>query len=82
MFKKRSNDNEFEIIEILEMVKIIYNDGKMDIFNSIHEANEGIYIGRIGNHDEFISGGFIPKENIKKIIGGTKRKIRKKTSTF
>jgi hypothetical protein len=77
-----SNDNEFEVITILEMAKIVYSDGKMDIFNAIHKANEGVYIGRIINQNEFIDGGFIPKENIKKIFGGTKRKMLKRKSKY
>ena len=60
------------------MAKIIYNDGKIDIFNAIYKANEGVYTGRIINQNEFINGGFIPKQNIKKIIGGTERKIHKR----
>jgi hypothetical protein len=72
------NQNKFEIIEILEMAQIIYHDGKKDIFQAIQKAKEGIYTGRIRNNDEFIGGGFIPKQNIKKINGGIKRKIRKK----
>jgi len=80
MLKKKPIENEFEIINILEMVKIIYIDGKKDIFNAIHKEKEGVYTGRIINEDEFISGGFIPKQNIKKIISGIERKIRKKKS--
>jgi hypothetical protein len=50
----------------------------MDIFPAIRLADEGVYTGRIINENEFISGGFIPKESIKKIIGGIKRKMIKK----
>jgi len=82
MLKKKSIENEFEISNILEMAKIIYNDGKMDIFNAIYKANEGVYTGRIINQNEFINGGFIPKENIKEIIGGIKRKMLKKKSKY
>jgi hypothetical protein len=64
------------------MAKVIYNDGKMDIFNAIHESNEGIYTGRIINENEFINSGFIPKENIKKVIGGIQRKMFKKKSKY
>jgi hypothetical protein len=76
--KKKPIENEFEIINILEMAKIIYNDEKMDIFNAIYKANKGVYIGRIINQNEFKDTGFIPKENIKKIIGGIRRKMLKK----
>jgi hypothetical protein len=79
---KKSNENEFEIIDILEMVQIVYNDGKMDIFKAVHITEEGVYTGRITNNDEFVNGGFIPKQIIKKINGGTERKIRKKKSKY
>ena len=82
MLRNKQDKNEFEIINILEMAKIIYNDGKMDIFNAIYRANEGVYTGRIINQNEYINGGFIPKENIKKIIGGIKKKMFKKISKF
>jgi hypothetical protein len=64
------------------MAQIAYSDGKKDIFEVIHKAKEGVYTGRIINQNEFISGGFIPKQNIKKIKGGTERKIRKKKSKY
>jgi hypothetical protein len=75
--KKKSIENEFEIINILEMAKIVYSDGKMEIYKAIHKANEGVFTGRIINNN-FVNGGFIPKESIKKIICGSKRKIRKR----
>jgi hypothetical protein len=78
----KPNKNEFEIISVLEMAQIIYTDGKMDIFKAVHIRDGGVYTGRIRNHDEFICGGFIPKQNIKKINGGTERKIRKRKSKF
>ncbi|KYK31150.1 MAG: hypothetical protein AYK22_08210 [Thermoplasmatales archaeon SG8-52-3] len=82
MLKIKQDKNEFEIINILEMVQIIYNDGKMDIFKAVQITDEGVYTGRIRNHNEFIDGGFIPKQNIKKIIDGIERKIRKRKSNF
>ena len=82
MLRKKQDSNEFEIINILEMAQIIYSDGKKDIFEAIHITNEGIHTGRIINNYEFLNGGFIPKENIKKIIGGIERKIRKRKSNF
>ena len=80
--KKRLNKYEFEIINILEMAKIIYKDGKKDIFDAIYITKEGIQTGRIINNYEFINGGFIPKDNIKNIIGGIERKIHKRKSNF
>jgi hypothetical protein len=79
---KKQNKNEYAIIDILEMVQIIYIDGKMDIFPAIHITDEGVYTGRIRNNNEFVNGGFIPKQNIKKINGGSKRKIRKRKSRY
>jgi hypothetical protein len=64
------------------MAQIIFFDGKRDIFEAVHIADEGVYTGRIRNQNEFIDCGFIPKESIKKIIGGTKRKIRKRKSKY
>ena len=78
MLKKQKN-NEFQKIEIIELAQIIYSDGKMEIFKAIHKANEGVYTGRMINNN-FVNGGFIPKESIKKIIGGIERKILKKKS--
>ena len=82
MLKKKLNENEFEIIDILEMAQIIYYDGKMEIFYAIHITDEGIHTGRIINNIEFINSGFIPKENIKNIIGGIERKIKKRKLIF
>jgi hypothetical protein len=78
MKKNKVNENEIEIIDILEMAQITYIDGKMDFYKAIYNANEGVYTGRILNQNEFVNGGFIPKQNIKKIKGGTKRKLLKR----
>ena len=72
---KKSNKNEYELIDILETVQIIYSDGKMAILEAVQIADEGVYTGRISNNNEFIDGGFIPKQSIKEINGGTKRKL-------
>lgn len=77
MFKKKSNENEFEIINILEMAQIIYNDGKKDFFEAIQISDNGVFTGRIINNN-FVNGGFIPKQNIKEIKDGTERRIRKR----
>jgi len=74
---KNQNIYEFEIIDVIEMAQIIYSDGKIAILEAVQIADEGVYTGRIRNHDEFVDGGFIPKQSIKKIKGGTKRKIYK-----
>jgi hypothetical protein len=75
MLKKKSTKNGFENVNILEMAQIIYSDGKMAIIEAVHIVDVGVYTGRIRNRNEFIDGGFIPKQSIKKIKGGTKRKI-------
>jgi len=76
---KKPNKNEFEIIDILEMAQIIYSDGKMDIIEAVQIVDEGVYTGCVRNY-LFIDGGFIPKQSIRKIKGGTKRKIYKMKS--
>ena len=65
-------------MEVLENANIIYTDGKGDYFQAISFTDDGVNIGRIVNNEVFIIGGFIPKQNIKKIISGTERKICKK----
>jgi hypothetical protein len=62
------------------MAQVIFFDGKRESFKAVHIAKEGVYTGRIINQDEFVSGGFIPKENIKHIRGGVKKKILKRKS--
>ena len=81
MLKKKSNENELEISDILEMAQIIYFDGKSDFFEAIQISDNGVYTGRIINNN-FVNGGFIPRQNIKEIIGGIKRKILKKKSKY
>jgi len=81
MLKKLKN-NESEIIDILEMAQIIYTDGKKEFFEVIHIAKEGVYTGRMRNHNEFIDCGFIPTQIIKEIMGGTERRTRKKKSKY
>jgi len=71
MLRKKQDSNEFEIINILEMAQIIYNDGKKDIFEAVQIADKGVYTGRIRNN-EFIRGGFIPKRSIIHIISNGK----------
>jgi len=78
----KSNENEYDTIIILEMAQIIYKGGKSDIFEAVHIADEGVYTGRIINQNLFINAGFIPKENIKKIIGGVKRNIHIRKSKY
>ena len=69
---KNPNQNKFEIIDILEMAQIIYSDGKKDFFEAIQISNNGVFTGRIINNN-FVNGGFIPKNSIKQILCNGKK---------
>lgn len=84
-------DDKTEMIEILENATVIYEDGKREIFEAILLTDEGeIIFGQllaventalcksvnsIERHDVFGECGGIPKDNIKSIEGGTKKKV-------
>jgi hypothetical protein len=74
---KKQNKNEFKLIDILEIVQIIYNDGKKDFFEAIQISNNGVFTGRIINNN-FVDGGFIPKKSIKHIFKNGKKIFFKK----
>ena len=96
MNDKNKKDDTFEMIEILENATIIYDDGGRAIFETIHITDKGvILIGRIlkdekighcksiGNidcHEIFMEDGGIPKDNVKRIEGGTRKTVYKKKS--
>ena len=67
-----------EKIEILEDAVVVYNSGEKEILNAINISDNGVFTGHVVNHYEFVEGGGIPKNNIKKIIGGKKRMVYKK----
>ena len=87
-------DDTFEMIEILENATIIYDDGNRAIFETSYITDKGmILIGRILKvektdlcksissidcHDIFRECGGIPKDTIKSIEGGIKKKVFKK----
>jgi hypothetical protein len=79
-YKKKNN---FELIEVLENVAVIYQRGreKKEVFDAIHMNGDGIYTGYIlkkegkSFYEEFIECGYIPKHNIKRIEGSVKRKV-------
>jgi len=89
-------DDTFETIEILENVTIIYDDGDRAIFETIHITDKGVIligrilkdektghcksIGSIDCHEIFMEDGGIPKDNVKRIEGGTRRTVYKKKS--
>jgi hypothetical protein len=80
MLKKKSTKNGFENVNILEKAQIIYFDETIAIFEAVHIVDTGVYTGRIAHQNEFIDCGFIPKQSIKKIKGGNKRKLYKMKS--
>ena len=87
-------DDTFEMIEILENATIIYDDENRAIFEAIFLTDKGVIligrilkdektdhcksIGSIDCHEIFMEDGGIPKENIKHIEGGIKKKVFKK----
>ncbi len=78
---KKQNKNEFEIINAIEMAQIIYNDGKKDFFEAIQISENGVFTGRIINNN-FVNGGFIPKQSIKHIISNGKKIFFKKINNW
>ena len=74
---KKPNKNKFEIINIIEMTQIIYSDGKKDFFEAIQISENGVFTGRIINNN-FVNGGFIPKQSIKHIFSNGKKIFFKK----
>jgi hypothetical protein len=65
-------------IEILEDAVVIYDSGEKETYNAISITNRGIFTGHLINHHEFVEGGGIPKNNIKKIYSRKKRMVYKK----
>ena len=65
-------------IEILENAVVVYNSGEKQIINAINISDRGVFTGHLINHKEFVECGGIPKNNIKKIIGGDRRVVSKK----
>ncbi len=64
--KKKCNKDISSIIEILENVKVKYNDDIEEIFEVVQVTKKGLKIGRIIDN-EYLFFGFIPLKNIKKI---------------
>lgn len=93
---KNKKDDTFEMIEILENATIIYNDGDRAIFKAIFltDKKEIIFgqiltvenadhcksVSSIDCHAIFRESGGIPKDNIKSIVGGTKKSVLKKNT--
>lgn len=60
------------MIEILEKATVTYIDGLEEQFDAIRMTDKGVVIGRILD-GELLEYGFIPKQAVKKIKGGTRR---------
>ena len=69
------NQSKRKKIEILEDAVVVYDSGEKEILNAINISENGVFTGRVVNHYEFVEGGSIPINNIKKIIGGKKRMV-------
>ena len=58
--------------EILENATIIFKNGDKEFCNAISIGDKGVYTGKVKsineNSDRFINFGFIPKDQIQKII--------------
>ena len=61
-------------IELLIDAVVEFKNGERVIIDAINISDRVVYIGHMVNDNEFMEGGGIPRENIKRIIGG-KRKI-------
>ncbi len=72
------NQIKLKKIAILEDAVVVYSSGEREILKAINVSNNGVFTGHLINHCEFVEGGGIPKNNIKKIIGGKKRMVYKK----
>ena len=70
-------DVKNKIVEILEDVTIVYNNGEKEFYNAINITNSWVFTGHFRNNKEFIEGGGIPKDNIKDIICNMKRRVYK-----
>jgi len=66
-----TGDNSFEIIEVLENVAVLYNEGKgkKEVFNAIYVHKNGISTGYISKIDKIKPGN----------ITGLKGRLRKKS---
>ena len=72
--------NAFEKNFVLKFL-VTYNDGIRELFNAIYINDSRIFTGKIlkkGNHEVFIEGGGIPKNNIKHIKWKIKKTVLKK----
>ncbi len=91
MNEKKEKNDTFETIEIVKDAMVIYWDKGKELFDTIQITNKGVITGRIlkidkkarvcvNCHEMFVESGFIPRDNIIRIEGGTIRKIYKQKS--
>jgi hypothetical protein len=71
------NQTKRKKIEIIQNAVVLYTDGEMERINAIYVNKNGVFTGHITNNNEYMEGGGIPKNNIRKIIGGKKRIVYK-----
>ena len=69
------NRNKRKKIEILENATVVFNNGEKEILDAVNVNHKGVFTGHLRNHSEFVEGGGIPANNIKRIIGGKKRVV-------
>jgi hypothetical protein len=63
-------------IEILVDAIVEFKNGEREIIEAINVRDTIIITGHMINDNEFMEGGGIPKENVKKIIGGYKKLVK------
>ena len=85
-------DDTFETVEILENVTVIHKNNNRELFDAIHITCNAVLTGQILKIDKtepcksgkycetFVESGIIPKDNVKRIEGGTRRTVYKKKS--
>jgi hypothetical protein len=71
------NQTKRKKIEIIQDAVVIYKDGERESISAIDVSKRGVFTGHIISKDEYMEGGGIPKNNIRKIIGGKKRLVYK-----
>ena len=73
-------DETFEMTSILENAIVIFKGKLKRLFDAIQITDDGLITGFILNNEVFVENGFIPKNKIIRIDGGTKKEIYKKKS--
>jgi len=71
---KAEKKEKIDLVKICENTTIVYKNGNREIFDAVQITENGVTTGYISKDRKFEEGGFIPKNNIKKIIHGSKYK--------